>query len=244
MALIPIWVVVDATQWIEITRVMYFALAVLVVLYTIFLVIDFPLATGIFLFVYLGASSLDLFFTLANAITALVKTDVKLANFVTTEDSEAHDPDECQHRFGSPDLYHGGSPIQRIYMPRRIWLAAIYFAVIKVAISLLSAVVLAISIALPAFVLFNGGEVSLVDHQFKFSDTPITYTALAITIWLVGIAGVSVVAVLSVKATFWVCDVGQQQLEVEAQAIPSSEVTTTNFVKVEISTPVEAAAVV
>ncbi|KAL3671905.1 hypothetical protein V7S43_002573 [Phytophthora oleae] len=248
MALMPIWLVavlvialiasiLDAVGQIEKKCLMYCAYAVLVVLYLASLSINWYITIGPYAVIVAGVLGVGLFFFSAVATKFLVKIDVILANFVTTDDSNVHDPDECQDRFELSETTDDGYVLPQTRMTRHVWLAVVYFASFKLVIGMLSTAVLVISVVLPALVLFSGGDASFFVGQITFSDSPIIYTVLTITIWLVGVVGVPVVTVISVKVTLWVCDAGQQQTEVETESAvsvtPTPELTTTNFVAID-----------
>ncbi|KAK1930941.1 hypothetical protein P3T76_013530 [Phytophthora citrophthora] len=225
MALTPIWVVVDPVfdainvQQIEKRCLLYFGCAVLTVLGMAVLSINWFIAILPYLVLVTGAVGGVLLFFSAEAIRTLVKIDVISVNCVTN-DFDAYDPYECQDRFELFDeLVDESEVLSCLLMTRHKWLIVIYFALFKLVIGVLSAAVLVAVVVLPTFVLFSGGDISAFGDQVTFGDNPVIYTVVVITLWLAGAIGVRVVAVLSVKVTLWVCDVGQPQTEAEADSV-------------------------
>ncbi|KAG7385809.1 hypothetical protein PHYPSEUDO_001054 [Phytophthora pseudosyringae] len=241
MALMPIWFVAvllvllvmsmtHAVQQIKHKCLLYFGYVVLVVLYMASLSIHWYVTIGPYAIFAVGAIGVGLFFLSALAMKYLVKIDVHLASFVTPKDL---DPEESMDRFKLSETTDFSYLLPHIRMTRHVCLAVVYFAVLKVAMGVLSAAVIVITVVLPATVIFSGGNAAILGDQVSRGDKPITYTVSIAAVWLVGAAGTPIVAMLSGKLTSRVCGAQQRDTEVEIEVAipvtPEPESSTTSF---------------
>ncbi|KAF1794583.1 hypothetical protein GQ600_14459 [Phytophthora cactorum] len=110
MILMPLWVValllvalamfmIHVVQQIPQKSLMYVGYVVLAALYIAFLSINWYITVGPYALFAAGAVGVGLFFLSAATVKLLVKLDVQLAKFVSTDEADALQPDECTYRF-------------------------------------------------------------------------------------------------------------------------------------------------
>ncbi|RAW22998.1 hypothetical protein PC110_g20567 [Phytophthora cactorum] len=252
MILMPLWVValllvalvmfmIHVVQQIPQKSLMYVGHVVLAALYIASLSINWYITVGPYALFAAGAVGVGLFFLSAATVKLLVKLDVQLAKFVSTDEAGALQPDECTYRFKLSTATNPSVLLPHVRMTRRVWLAVIYFGSLKVAAGVLSTAVVVLTVVLPTLVLFSG---SVFGSQVTFGNTPIAYPGLIISIWLIGAVGVPIVAVLSAKLTSRVCGAECWEIEEAIPVTPEPESSATSFAELGTSTPVAPSAAV
>ncbi|ETI50063.1 hypothetical protein F443_06313 [Phytophthora nicotianae P1569] len=241
MVLMPLWAValllmalamfmIHVVHQIPQKCLMYFGYVVLVALYIASLSIYWYITVSPYALFAAGAVGVGLFFLSSATMRLLVKLDVQLANFISTDKDVTLQPDDCAYRFKLSKATNPSALLPHIRMTRQVWLAVMYFASLKIAAGVLSTAVIVLTVVLPMLALFSG---LLFGSQVTVGDNPIAYIGLIIAIWLIGAIGVPIVAVLSVRLTTRVCGAEQNEEEVEIEAAfpltPEPESSTTSF---------------
>ncbi|OWZ20156.1 hypothetical protein PHMEG_0005480 [Phytophthora megakarya] len=251
MVLMPVWFValllvviamsaVHGVQQISNKYLMYFGYVVLAAIYIASLSVNWYITVGPYAILAVGAVGIGFFFLSALTMKFLMKIDVHLANFVHSPKANGElEPDECMDRFKLSETSDSSFLLPHIRMTGRVWLGVIYFALHKLLVGGLSLAVLIITVLLPALVIFSGGDVSFFGNQATLGNNPVVYIVLIVSIWLVGAVGMPVVAVRSVKLTWWVCGESKSEqdqttfLQTQGDVIipitPEPTASTTNF---------------
>ncbi|GMF40171.1 unnamed protein product [Phytophthora fragariaefolia] len=217
MVVMPAWIaavaivafVITLLEWVSsIPRkcLRYCCFAVLVVLY----LASFSASWHVYLAPYVclgvGVVGISIFMASMLIVTLLVKADVNVAKLVThTTSTEERSGLHPEDRFKMKEATDASTLLPHIRMTRRVWAAVVYFAVLKVAVGLLSAAVLICTVVLPALVVFTGGDAPIIRSHDTFRDNRIAYIALFFLMWLIGAIGFLVVPILSVKLTDIIC---------------------------------------
>ncbi|KAL3671904.1 hypothetical protein V7S43_002572 [Phytophthora oleae] len=162
-------------------------------------------------------------------IRNLVRMDSRLTNFVSrvvsfdSYDGDL-DPDECaSHFLIEPVDVVPICPLTR--MTRRLWVAALYFLVVKVVIAALGAATLFLVVIFPVLAICSGGEAPPFANQETFGGNSISYAVVLVFSWLVGAVGLPMVAKLSTKVTMNFCgEWKSEQHQVSVQENSASSV--------------------
>lgn len=190
----------------------FFGYGVLMVLYVASFSLDWYLAYGPYMLFGVGAVGVMLFYLSTVAVKFLVKADVHVANLIKRTDStQEHQelvPEECMERFVVSKATDISILLPHVLMTRRVWVAALYFAAVNVAMGVLSAAVLVCTVVLPVLVVVSRGDAPFVGSQATFHDNRVVYILSSLSIWLAGAIGLPVVAALSAKLTTRVWGMG------------------------------------
>ncbi|RLN92422.1 hypothetical protein BBJ28_00009976, partial [Nothophytophthora sp. Chile5] len=188
------------------------------------------------------------FFVFFNIIAAdlFASCDVELANFIVTrmplQAYSAIQKDntklpEIPYDFCELLMWNG--PVLDVFTTP-MWTAVFYFLVAKLLTGVLSAVSVWLSVVQPIMVLASSGRFPCVGTGLTFQDNPSVYVVMIVMLWVVGVFGLVLIHVCSVKLTAWgygtyIYEPEQQvQEDIGASQIGSLEATgVSSFVELE-----------
>lgn len=137
----------------------------------------------------------------------LIRGDAYVANFALvftqrhepTRDSLLN-PNACYDVFDAPFDRPRTDEMQRCYG------GAWYLIVVKVVVGALSACAVSAAVVQPVLIICTGGNDPFVDWWITFQLHPYAYVGVIFALWVVGVAGLVFVTILSVALTYFVCD--------------------------------------
>ncbi|KAG1701508.1 hypothetical protein DVH05_010808 [Phytophthora capsici] len=166
-------------------------------------------------------------------IRNLVRMDSRLTNFASRAVLyDSYDGDLDLHECASHFLIEPVDVIPICPLTRmtcRLWLAVLYFLVVKVVIAVLGAAALCLVI-FPVVAICSCGEAPSFANHEAFGGNFVSYAVILIFAWLVGALGLPVVAKLSTKMTKRFC--GKWKSEQDHASIQENDAS-----QLDISTP-------
>ncbi|KAE9044314.1 hypothetical protein PR003_g7818 [Phytophthora rubi] len=175
-----------------------------------------------------GAIGLALVYLSIWFTQAVVKTDVRLTNFVTfalpASLSVEGPPQsgECAKQFTIKHPAGIGAYLPVLAMTSRMWIIILYFAVLKTIVGALSAAAIFLAVIQPAISLFSCGDGPFFfSNWMMFHENPVVYFIVICFIEVVGAVGIVIVAAVSVQITSrvfgeWKTQQSESENEVEA----------------------------
>lgn len=161
----------------------------------------------------LTGAGLLFYFAGKSIATPLIKADVRLVKFVegagvsdSATEPSALDAKECVNRFEFPWPFGELKfLLPHIALTRRLWALIFYYAVLKVIVGLMSAVLLMLVLVQPIAAICTLGHDPFVGIWVSSPGHPVVYSIIIVSLWLFGIVGLEVTAKLSIKMTALVC---------------------------------------
>jgi hypothetical protein len=206
----------------------YCGYAVLVVLYFASMSIHWIATVAPDAAFWVGAVGVGFFFLSVAMMKVLVKVDVHLASAASLHEAVSLRSDECADQFSLSDGTDASIILPHLRMTRRLWIAVLYFAVVKVFTGSASVVIIVCVLIQPAVALFSGGDAPFLTSQLTFRNYAAIYILLMVATWVAGVVALPTVARVSVKMTSAVCcewkseqaqaAVEQQQNEADIEA--------------------------
>ncbi|RLN81242.1 hypothetical protein BBJ28_00024327 [Nothophytophthora sp. Chile5] len=226
--------------------------------WVIFLVaaVYLPVLLGVF---FVGWFKMATFFFLA--VEDLAGYDVGLANFVNLATPQTpcagsrrrrrpkmtrvatidyEDPLEMQAALGG---FIPRPVVLFCFITRKAWAVAAYFILVKLFVGILSSIAVLLSVVQPILAFASSGSFPCAGTGDTFQEDPVVYVSITTVLWMLGVVGIVVVPLLSVRLTAWACaepepEQQQQRVEVEQEEhevaqMRSSEETNTSFVDLE-----------
>jgi hypothetical protein len=90
-------------------------------------------------------------------------------------------------------------------MTRRLWVALLYFGMIKVVVGTLGVAGIVITVVQPAVAICSGGHAPLSANELTLRESLSAYSVVILFTWTVGAVGLAVLAKLSVQVTARLC---------------------------------------